>query len=273
MNDKISSIASYAKLFGIIPVKALGQNFIYDKSLCDKIANSSGSIVNKEILEIGPGPAGLTRSILEQQPKKLIVIEKDKRVVPLLEDLKKHYNTLHIINADALKLKLSEIGLEGNIKIVANLPYNIGTQLIINWSKEISFIEDITVMLQKEVVDRICAPTSTKAYGRLSVIMQTLFIPQKLFDVSRDSFYPKPKVTSSIVKLIPNPARYDYKLIEKLEQITQIAFSNRRKQLTNSLGKTYNPEFLRELNITLTQRPEEISPELYVKISENILAN
>ena len=271
MNDKISSIASYAKRFGITPLKALGQNFIYDKSLCDKIVNSAGAITNMEILEIGPGPAGLTRSILEQKPKRLIVVEKDERTIPLLEDLKKRYDSLHIIHTDALKLKLSQLELKGNVKIIANLPYNIGTQLIINWSKELGLIEDITVMLQKELVDRICASTSTKAYGRLSIIMQTLFIPQKLFDVSRDAFYPKPKITSSIVKLVPNIARPQDRLIEKLEQVTQIAFSNRRKQLANSLGKNYNPEFLKELNITLTQRPEEIPPELYVKISENIL--
>ena len=146
--------------------------------------------------------------------------------------------------------------------------------MIINWSKQIELIEDITVMLQKEVVNRICGKVGTKDYGRLSVIMQILFKPEKLFDVSKESFYPPPKVTSSIVRLLPKINQYDCKLIEKLEEVTQIAFSARRKQISNSLGKHYItiPKILNELSIKLTQRPEEISPELYIKISQHLLS-
>ena len=152
MNEKLPSIASCAKYFGLIPLKKFGQNFIYDKSLCDKIVSVAGNITNKEILEIGPGPAGLTRSILDQCPDKFIVIETDDRSISLLEDLRIHYPnslSLSIIHNDALKIKISTLAFTGKIKIIANLPYNIGTKLLINWSKEIQFIEDITIMLQR----------------------------------------------------------------------------------------------------------------------------
>ena len=269
MSSEIQSIASYAKTFGLSPLKSLGQNFIYDKSLCDKIVSFGGNIKDKEILEIGAGPGGLTRSIAHLGPKRLIVIEKDPRSCNLLNDLKKYYNNIEIIHADALKIKLSEINLTSKLKIIANLPYNIGTQLIINWSKEISYIDDITVMLQKEVVNRICSNSNVKEYGRLSIIMQLLFSAKKLFDVSKDAFYPKPKVTSSLVKLIPRDIQYKSELIEILEKVTQIAFSNRRKKISNSLGKAYDLLSV-NFNDILLKRPEQISPELYIKISKKI---
>ena len=273
MTEKLSSIASYAKSFGIIPIKKLGQNFIYDKSLCDKIVAASGGITSKNILEVGPGPGGLTRSILDQNPKKLIVIERDDRSINLLEDLKKYYNSLVIFHQDALKIKINDLNLDEKVKIIANLPYNIGTKLLINWSKEIDLIEDITIMLQKEVVNRICSVLGTKDYGRLSVIMQILFTPKKQFDVSKESFYPQPKVTSSIVKLIPKNTLYNPPLIEKLEEITQIAFSARRKQISNSIGRHYVGmlTILDQLSIKHSQRPEEISPEQYLEMAKILL--
>jgi 16S rRNA (adenine1518-N6/adenine1519-N6)-dimethyltransferase len=268
--DKLSSIASHARNFGLTPIKKLGQNFIYDQSLCDKIVLKSGGLLGKEILEIGPGPGGLTRSILEQNPKRLIVIEKDERSINLLEDLKKYYKSLDILHKDAMKIKIRDLNLTSKIKIIANLPYNIGTKLLLNWSNEIELIEDIIVMLQKEVVDRICAKTGTKEYGRLSVIMQILFNPEKQFDVSRESFYPMPKVTSSIVKLVPKLDIPNLDLINKLEKITQIAFSARRKQIGNSLSKSFKniDIILENLSIKNTQRPEEISPQLYLNIAK-----
>jgi 16S rRNA (adenine1518-N6/adenine1519-N6)-dimethyltransferase len=273
MTEKLSSIASYAKSFGIIPIKRLGQNFIYDKPLCDKIVAASGDIIGKNILEIGPGPGGLTRSILDKNPKKLFVIERDDRSINLLEDLKKYYDSLVIFHQDALKIKINDLKINGKVKIIANLPYNIGTKLLINWSKELELIEEITIMLQKEVVNRICTVVGTKDYGRLSVIIQILFTPKKQFDVSKESFYPQPKVTSSIVKLIPKNILYSPLLISKLEEITQIAFSARRKQISNSLGKNYIGIFkiLDQLSIKYSQRPEEITPEQYLEMAEILL--
>jgi len=273
MSEKLLSIASYAKSFGLTPIKKLGQNFIYDKSLCDKIISGPDMIYEgQDILEIGPGPGGLTRSILEKNPRRLIVVEQDHRSIDLLNDLKKYYNNLEIIHGDALKLKISDLHLSNKVKIISNLPYNIGTKLLMNWSKEIELVKDITVMLQKEVVSRICAKVSTKDYGRLSIIMQILFTPIKQFDVSRDAFYPKPKVTSSVVRLIPKSTPINYEIIEKLEEITHIAFSARRKQIANSLYK-YKvgiPKILEQLVISPNQRPEEISPELYLEIAKSL---
>jgi 16S rRNA (adenine1518-N6/adenine1519-N6)-dimethyltransferase len=273
MDKKLLSIASYAKKFDLVPLKKLGQNFIYDKSLCDKIVLSSGPISNKVILEIGPGPAGLTRSILSQNPTKIIVIEKDRRSIDLLNDLKKHYNNLEIMHNDALKVKISELQFINKVKIIANLPYNIGTKLIMNWSKELNLIEDITVMLQKEVVNRICSEVGIKDYGRLSIIMQILFTPKKLFEVSKEAFYPQPKVTSSIVKLIPNIVILDQALVEKLEELTRVAFCARRKKISNSLGKNYSNIFaiLEKLSISSERRPEEISPSSYLEIAKHLI--
>ena len=269
MNSNLESISSYAKRFGLIPKKSLGQNFIYDESLCDKIVRTVGQVEDQLVLEVGPGPAGLTRSILKREPQKLTVVEIDKRSIKLLEDLQASYSNLQIINCDALKMSLKELVGESKVHVISNLPYNIGTKLLLNWSREPGSISTITCMLQKEVVERICASMRTKDYGRLSVILQLLFHTKKLFDVSRDAFYPKPKVTSSIVQLIPRANPPSKGEIEKLEKLTRIVFSMRRKKIIKSLSLiTPNADqILEDLNINPAYRPEEITPEGFLGVS------
>jgi 16S rRNA (adenine1518-N6/adenine1519-N6)-dimethyltransferase len=186
----LPSIAKLASSHGIQPLKKFGQNFIFDETLCDKIVKASGLKTGSFALEIGPGPAGLTRSILKQNPAKLIAIETDVRCMPLLQEIKEHYPALEIINADALKIKLSDIFTGEKIQIIANLPYNVGTGLLLNWFKELEHIESMTLMLQKEVVERIIAKPSSSAYGRLSIISQLLCDCNKAFDVSPKAFCP-----------------------------------------------------------------------------------
>ncbi len=262
MMEGLPSIAAHARAHGISPQKKLGQNFIFDLSLCDKIVRSIPSINGKHILEIGPGPGGLTRAILAQSPSKLTVIEKDPRCLELLKDIQKLYPNLEIISGDALKVKLSDITKE-KICIIANLPYNIGTELVFRWLDSPELVESMTLMLQKEVVDRICAKHDSKAYGKLSVMCQLLTEARKEFDVSPAAFYPPPKVHSAIVTMIPKEPYMDKNLIEKVRGVAHLAFTGRRKMLRSSLKGID----LSGLNIDETARAEDLSPEDYLRIA------
>ena len=186
----LPSIAAHAKLHDITPQKRLGQNFIFDSTLCDKIVRSvPHSIEGRHVLEVGPGPAGLTRSILAAKPSKLTVIEKDDRCIALLEDIKKIYLNLEITCGDALKITLPSLSAS-KVTIISNLPYNIGTELVFRWLEHSEMVDSMTLMLQKEVVERICAKHNSKAYGKLSVMCQIMADVRKEFDVSPAAFYP-----------------------------------------------------------------------------------
>lgn len=271
---ELPTIAKHAKEHGIEPLKQLGQNFLFDASLCSKIARSANINNSDIIIEIGPGTAGLTRSILEFKPLKLIVVERDKRCISLLKEIQAIYPNLIILEADALKIKIQELldstdnNSSSKVKIIANLPYNIGTQLILNWFDELEIIDSITVMLQREVAERITAFFDTKNYGRLSIISQLLTNPKKLFDVSPDAFYPKPKVWSSIVSLIPKPERPSFEQTKLVQQITNAAFSMRRKMLKTSLKSILPESIMSEINTAL--RAENLSPEEYLVLANKI---
>lgn len=262
----LPSIAAHAKSHGITPQKKLGQNFIFDASLCDKIVRTISSIKGRTVLEVGPGPGGLTRAILAAEPAKLIVIEKDPRCLELLQDIQKSYPNLEIIQGDALKIKLPDIIEEGKLHIISNLPYNIGTELVFRWLEYPEAIESMTLMLQKEVVDRICSKHASKSYGKLSVMCQTVTHTKKEFDVSPAAFYPPPKVHSAIVTLIPKEPYLDKKIVEKVRAITHDAFTARRKMLRTSL-KSVPDEVFATLGIAQTARAEDLSPEDYLNIA------
>ena len=268
------SIAKLASKHGIAPLKKLGQNFIFDESLCDKIVKASGLQKGDLALEVGPGPAGLTRSILNIFPKELIVIEMDQRCIPLLHEIKTIYPALRIKQADALKVDLSDLEIHDKINIISNLPYNIGSVLLISWLHQSPMINSMTLMLQKEVVDRIVAKPGTKAYGRLSVICQIVCNVAKCFDVSPKAFYPEPKIWSSIVKLEPKETVPNQKLLLKIEEITNIAFSGRRKMIKSSL-KALSPDLssiLQKLSIEDTLRAENLSPNDYLALAKITIA-
>ncbi len=267
----LPTIAQHAKRHGIEPLKKLGQNFLFDQNLCDKIAGSCNISLNDIIIEIGPGTAGLTRSILNSKPLKLISIETDRRCIALLEDIKLLYNNFEILEKDALKVNLSQLVHEGhNYKIIANLPYNIATALILKWLQEIEGINSINVMVQREVAERICSSHSSKAYGRLSVICQLLTQPKKVFDISPDAFYPKPKIWSSFISLVPRNNRPSKEEITILEQVTAAAFGMRRKMLRSSLKSIVSEEILGDINSSL--RAENLTPEEYLMITKKIIS-
>lgn len=264
----LPSIAAHARDHGISPQKKLGQNFIFDTSLCDKIVRTIPSITDKVVLEVGPGPGGLTRSILSQSPKRLVVIEKDPRCLDLLLDLQKYYPNLEIISADALKIKLSDI-TSSKLCIISNLPYNIGTELVFRWLEYPGLIESMTLMLQKEVVDRICAKVSTKAYGKLSIMCQVLAWVKKEFDVSPQAFYPPPKVHSAIVNIFPKKG-LDPNMVEKLRTLAHTAFMFRRKMVKKALSIVPEGVF-EEIGIDPQVRPEDLAIETYVALAERLI--
>ncbi len=271
----LPSIAKLASKHGIRPLKKYGQNFIFDATLCDKIVGLAGVNISSNVLEIGPGPAGLTRSILKAGPKSLSVIETDSRCLPLLHEIKENYSSLRIIHNDALKIKLSDITkdlISGNNKldIISNLPYNIGTKLLISWLYQITCVNSMVLMLQKEVVDRIISKEGCKTYGRLSIICQLMFDVEKCFDVSPKAFYPEPKIWSSIVRLIPKKQSPGIKTLARIEKITMEAFSSRRKMIKSSLQKTSSDidNILNSLEIDPSLRAENLSPNDYWEIAK-----
>jgi 16S rRNA (adenine1518-N6/adenine1519-N6)-dimethyltransferase len=247
--------------FAISPTKSLGQNFLFDLNLTAKIARSAGDLTGTYVLEIGPGPGGLTRSLLDSGAKKLIVIERDHRCIGALEQIAAHYgDRLQIINGDALQIKEEEI-LPEKAKIVANLPYNIATILLIKWLDKLELFTSLTLMFQKEVADRIKASPGNKDYGRLSVITQNYCQVEHQLDINPSSFVPPPKVVSSVINIVPRPQpliNCDKKI---LEQICKITFNQRRKILRSSLKQLVkDPEALVEgSSISLLARPEELT--------------
>lgn len=239
------STSQLIKKYDLGAKKALGQNFILDKNVTDKIARAAADLSNFEVLEIGAGPGSLTRSILDAGAKKLTVIEKDQRCLNLLNEIKEFYGArLEIINADALeideeKLFANLFSSSQKIKIIANLPYNIGTVLVLKWLKIAPKIASMTLMLQKEVVDRIVAKPNSKHYGRLSVMINHLAQSKMLFTVNREVFVPPPKVTSAIVQIIPDENIAPNINFERLEKLVAAAFGQRRKMIKSAL-KNFN---------------------------------
>ena len=270
----LPTIAKLASKHNIVPLKKYGQNFLFDETLCNKIVKYSDLEKDEIVLEIGPGTAGLTRSILKLEPQKLNVIETDIRCLPLLEEIKVLYPDLFIHHADALGIKLSDISKHEKIKIISNLPYNIGTVLLTNWLKEAESISSMTLMLQKEVVDRIISKPGVKSYGRLSVICQIICDIEKCFDVSPKAFYPPPKIWSSVVKLIPKRTLPDPVIFNRVEKITNLAFSGRRKMIKSSLklaGADIEQK-LTMLGLNSSLRAENLAPEDYLNLAK-LLAN
>ena len=250
--------------------KSLGQNFLIDQNIIDKIINTV-EIDNKSILEVGPGAGNLTKAILKKQPKKLIVIEKDNNLAELLK--KDFDNNIKIINDDVLKI--DENGLDENILTVfGNLPYNISTEILCNWILNIKYknfwFDNLVLMFQKEVADRIIAKFNTKNYGRLSILSNWKLEIKKICDVKPSSFFPKPKIDSSVLLLKPKLDFFPLTNPKNLEKLTRTFFMHRRKMLKKSYNLLFNgnPDIARKLNIDLSLRPQNLDFETYYKLSE-----
>ena len=219
--------------------KSLGQHFLLDLNLTARIARAAGDLERGTAIEVGPGPGGLTRSLLAAGAAQVIAIEKDPRCLAALADLAAAYpGRLEIVAGDALKIDAASLGAPPR-SIVANLPYNVATPLLVSWLGAIARTPDclacLVLMFQKEVAERLTAAPGTKAYGRLSILAQWLCDVRPLFDVPARAFTPPPRVTSSVVGLWPRPSPLAPARLETLERVTAAAFGQRRKMLRQSL--------------------------------------
>lgn len=248
--------------------KKFGQNFILDLNLTRKIARSAGNLSDSTIIEIGPGPGGLTRALFLEGANRVVAIEKDPRCFAVLEGLKEIAgDQFQLIEGDALKIDYAAL-TKGSTKIIANLPYNVSTPLLIHWLKHMDLFDSLTLLFQKEVAERIVAKPKTEFYGRLSVIAQLCSTPEIVFDIPPQAFVPAPKVTSTLVHFKKAETKLSLEWIQKLEYVTQLAFAQRRKMLRVSL-KALMPSissFLEHLGINPEHRAEDLSPQDFVKI-------
>ena len=269
---ELPSIKEILKKNNVRIHKSLGQNFLFDINLTDKIVNQSEPI-RPTVIEIGPGPGSLTRSILKKKPNILFAIDKDIQSELMLSDLKKIYqNKLEIIIDDALYYPIWNLGNPPR-QVIANLPYNTGTKMLILWLRYINHFDTLTLMFQKEVAERIIAKPGSKHYGRLSILTNWLTESSKLFDIPNSAFFPTPKITSTVIQLKPLKKPLYNTTFESLEKITQMAFSQRRKMLKSSL-KNINGEFILDsLNISPNLRPEQLSIIDFCRIAKKAFNN
>lgn len=268
--DGLPPLRDVINRHGLDARKALGQNFLLDLNLTQKIARTAGSLEGVTVFEVGPGPGGLTRAILSLGAKKVIAVERDSRCLPALAEISDFYpGRLEVIEGDALKTDFAALAPEGPVKIIANLPYNVGTQLLINWllpQQWPPFWESLTLMFQKEVGQRIVAREDDDHYGRLGVLCGWRTDARMAFDVPPQAFTPPPKVTSSVVHLVPNqnPLRCD---VKKLEKVTEAAFGQRRKMLRQSLKPLGGEVLLAKAEIDPTRRAETLSVHEFVALA------
>ena len=251
--------------------KSLGQNFLVDKNIIEKIVQLT-DVHNKNILEIGPGKGALTEQILKNKPKSLILIEKDNFLSEELKEKYKNNKKVKIYNNDILKFNF-ENKLKNNSIIFGNLPYNISSQIlvkIIKFKKNPPSYSSLILMFQKEMAERILAKYGALHYGRLSILTSYKLQIYNKFNVSPNCFYPKPKVTSTVLYFKPkNRISYKIKNIENLEKITNKLFSNKRKMINKAIKKIFNKKKLSTIkNLNFSNRPSEIKPEKYYELTE-----
>lgn len=262
----LPSTSLLLKKYNLFPKKSFGQNFILDDNINDKIVKFAGDIKDKTIIEVGPGPGGLSRAILRAGAKKLIAIEKDRRFVPLLEEIKQYYqDNFLIINQDALETNYAEL-FDGRISIIANLPYNIATALIFKWIMQYrKIIDSLTITIQKEVAQRINAKVKTAQYGRMSVMLQLLCEIEKNFDLTPQCFFPPPKVTSTVICLKPKQNINENIDIEKIADLCKILFNQRRKMIKSAKIDNWQ-EKLNRANIDGNLRPQDLTVNDFIKL-------
>ena len=253
--------------------KALGQNFLLDLNLTARIARAAGPLEDVTVVEVGPGPGGLTRALLAAGARGVIAIERDQRALAALAEITAHYpGRLHVIEGDALAIDIRPQLAHTPVRIVANLPYNIATALLVNWLSAEPWppwYDALVLMFQREVAERIVAAPGSKSYGRLAVFTQWRCEAKILFDIAPSAFVPQPKVTSSVVRMAPrqNPLPCDRRL---LERVTAAAFGQRRKMLRQSLKSlgTDPLPLLERAGLDPTARAEEISVSGFVALAQ-----
>ena len=258
---------------GLAARRSLGQHFLLDMNLTRRIARAAGDMAGVTAIEIGPGPGGLTRALLETDAERVIAVERDSRCIAALAELDATSGgRLEVIHGDALEIDV--VGLAGGApaRIVANLPYNVATPLLIGWLRHADAFLSMTLMFQKEVAQRLAARAGGASYGRLSVITSWRCEVELLFDVSPQAFVPPPRVTSTVVQLTPRPQPLAPARMTELERVTAAAFGQRRKMLRSSLKPLFDDPVpvLERLEIPPTARAEELDVESFCAISRAI---
>lgn len=253
---------------GLRAEKSLGQNFLLDQNLTDKIARQASALDGKTVIEIGPGPGGLTRSLLKSNAVKVIAVEYDPRAVEALQSLKDAaQGRLEILQQDALELDVQSL-CDGPRVIAANLPYNIATPLLLGWLKNLretpGCFDEMILMFQKEVAQRICAQPGNKTYGRLSVISQWLCDTKAVMEIPPSAFTPPPKIKSSVVRFMPKALSADAPEFKAVEALTAQAFGQRRKMIRSTL-KAYASSF-EKLGLRPESRAEELSVDDFIRL-------
>lgn len=267
MSNNLEKLKNYDFKFK----KSMGQNFLFDSNITDKIVKYSLPLSNT-VIEIGPGAGTLTKSILKLNVNKIILIEKDKSLIKLLQSLKEKYDSIEIYNKDALSLPIWKLGI-GPREVIANLPYNVSTKILINLLKNSTQFSKLTMMFQKEVANRIIAKPGSKNYGRLSVISQLRTEAKILFNIPDTAFFPKPKVQSSLVQFIPfENKKYNFNF-EKMEILTRLVFSKKRKMLRSIFKEKGGSSFLRSISIDPNIRPENLTLEEFCKLEISLRQN
>ncbi len=245
--------------------RSLGQHFLLDLNLCARIARAAGDLGRATVIEVGPGPGGLTRALLEAGAARVVAVERDGRCVAALEELAAAYGPrLEVVEGDALEIDLAALAPAPR-RIVANLPYNVATPLLIGWLKQITDFAGLTLMFQKEVAARLTARPGTKDFGRLSVMAQWLCAVRREFNVANTAFTPPPKVASTVVSLTPRPMPLAPADWTALETVTATAFGQRRKMLRKSLQRLDLD--LESLGIDPTARAEDLAVEQFCALA------
>ena len=271
--DGLPPLREVIERHGLAAKKSLGQNFLLDLNLTGKIARAAGDLTQHTVIEVGPGPGGLTRALLLHGAKKVVAIERDERCLAALAEIAAHYpGRLEIISGDAMKTDFTALVPDGPAKIVANLPYNIGTELLIRWLTVGGwppFYGSMTLMFQREVAQRIVASVGSDAYGRLGILAGWRTEAKIAFDVPPQAFTPPPKVTSSVVHLVPRaePLPAD---VRKLGRVTEAAFGQRRKMLRQSLKSLGGERLLVTVGIDATRRAETLSIAEFVQLANAV---
>ncbi len=275
--DDLPPLREVIRRHGLSPKKSLGQNFLLDLNLTARIARAGGRLDGVRVVEVGPGPGGLTRALLAEGAAQVIAIERDDRAIAALEEIGAHYpGKLTIVPGDALEFD-PRLYLDGApARVVANLPYNIATPLLIGWLTAEPWppwYDALVLMFQREVAERIAAAPGSKSYGRLAVLANWRCETKLMFDVAPSAFVPPPKVTSSVVRLIPRPAPLACDA-RALQRVTEAAFGQRRKMLRQSL-KSLGVDagaLLDAAEIAPTRRAEEIPVEGFVRLANAFAA-
>jgi len=265
--DALPSLRETLDAHGLLAKKSFGQHFLLDLNVTRKIVRYAGPFEGRAVIEVGPGPGGLTRAILESDAGKVVLVEKDPRFIPLLSELDDGSGRLDIVEGDALNVRENQL-VEGPTHLVSNLPYNVGTPLLIKWLTGPWQPCALTLMFQKEVAERIVAAPGDDAYGRLAVITQAVAEARIVMHLPAAAFTPPPKVASAVVHVVPLADRPSPERLKKLERVTAAAFGQRRKMLRSSLKQLGGAALCEAAGIEPDARAEVIDIAGFLRLAD-----